>query len=116
MQAGRLQTKLRLERPVLTETPSGGSIKTWAPVQIVHADMVPWKGYERAVYNSVGNWAITRFQIRWSQKIRDLNATWRAVRIDRGRDGAILDIQFVLNVREQNETFEITANLGLTYG
>lgn len=118
VRAGRLRSRIRLERPIQTQSASGGVVKTWEPVQTVRADVTGIKGYEQAIYASAKASLDSRIEIRWSPKLRDLNATWRAVLISStdGSDSTIYDIASVVNVDGRNTKFEILCGSGLTNG
>jgi len=71
--AGRLDRKIAIERFGAVEDEHGDRVESWAPLANVSAEVVPAPGGERYSSSENAATALTRFTIRWSTTVADVN-------------------------------------------
>lgn len=104
MQAGKLDRRITIERAAGKGRDSFNSIvEKWLPVATVWAAKQDIKDAERIAAQEVGAEVTTRFQIRWSSVVTDVNPKDRIV-----FEGRIYDISAVKEIGRR-EGIEITA-------
>lgn len=94
MEAGKFRHRVALQRPVYTQNNSTGSMTlTWQTVGTVWARIAPLRASEYIASQSNQSEVTTEIYIRFR---RDVEPTWRAVHMVNGNQGAIYNIQGVM--------------------
>lgn len=100
MNVGRLDRRIRIERPTTAQDLFGEPVPTWGVLDTVWAQVEPLKGSERFVAQQASAEVDTRFTVRWRD---DIDATMRIVYED-----AVYDIDSVIEIG-RHEGLEIMA-------
>ena len=77
--AGSLDRRVRLERATSQANAFNEPVQTWTPIATVWASKKDVSDRERLASAQVGASLTTRFQIRWSSLVADLNSKDRLV-------------------------------------
>ncbi len=102
MRAGRLSSKIELQRSVETANAFGEMIQTWQPLFTCWASVEPLRGSERFSAMQVQSDVDTRIIVRWCLNLDLLNTK------DRVKFGnKIYDIRAVLNINERNTEMHV---------
>jgi SPP1 family predicted phage head-tail adaptor len=75
MQAGELDRRIELRRATTVTDATGGETRTWFAIATVWASKQDVRDAERVRAQEVGATITTRFQIRWSSDVADLDAS-----------------------------------------
>lgn len=103
MQAGKLDRRITIERASETRDAFNNITYSWTPLVTVWAAKLDVRDAERWSAQEVGAEITTRFQIRWSTAVEDVNPKDRIV-----FDGRTYDINAVKEMGRR-EGLEITA-------
>lgn len=103
LRTGSLDRRITLQRATVTTDSFNNPVQTWATLVTVWASKLDVRDSERVAAKEVGAEIGTRFQIRWSETVRDLNPKDRLVYADRTYE--------IVNVKEvgRREGLEISA-------
>jgi SPP1 family predicted phage head-tail adaptor len=103
MRAGFLDRRVVIERAALVTDDFGQDIETWQPIATVWASKADIRDAERVAAQQVGATVTTRFQMRWSSRVRDISPRDRVVHAG--------DVYQVVAVKElgRREGLEVTA-------
>jgi SPP1 family predicted phage head-tail adaptor len=102
LQAGDLDRRITIERFTETRDPFNNPVKSWAPLATVWASRADVSDSERLAAQEIGAEITTRFRIRWSRALSDVDPK------DRVRfDGRLYDIVGVKEIARR-EGLEIT--------
>lgn len=104
MDAGRMDRRITLERFTETRDEFNSPVQAWAPLATVGASKEDIRDAERWSAQEVGAEVTTRFRIRYSATVADLNPKDRVQ-----FDGRQYDIAAVKEIGRR-EGLEITAN------
>ncbi|WP_418885044.1 phage head closure protein [Aurantimonas endophytica] len=104
MDAGRMDRRITLERFTETRDAFNEPVQTWAPLATVWASKEDIRDGERWSAQEVGAEVTTRFRVRWSSVVADLNPKDRVQ-----FDGRTYDIVAVKEIGRR-EGLEITAS------
>lgn len=110
MRAGDLDRRITLQSATLTRDAMNNPTRTWADVATVWASRLDVSDGERIAAKQVGAEIGTRFVIRHSETVEDVNPTWRLT-----SDGVTYEIVAVKEVKKmqgdrgRKRGFEITA-------
>ena len=103
LRAGDLDRRITIERYTETRDPFNNPVKIWQELAIVWAAKTDVSDSERLAAQEVGAEISTRFRIRWSLQVRDIDPK------DRVRfEGRLYDIVGVKEIGRR-EGLEITA-------
>ncbi|WP_052140327.1 phage head closure protein [Janthinobacterium lividum] len=111
MSALKLNKRVFVDRPTVTQGDDGGDIAAWLLVGEVWASIAPVGGREAARAGQIIGSTETRIVIRWSPVMADINATWRIRRGD-----VIYNISRVVNGNLSNREIELTCESGVNDG
>jgi SPP1 family predicted phage head-tail adaptor len=105
MNAGDLDRRISIERATVARDAFNNPVpSTWLPVATVWAAKMEIRDAERIAAQEVGAEVTTRFQIRWSSTVADVNPKDRLI-----FDGRTYGISAVKEIGRR-EGLEITAN------
>lgn len=79
MKSGKLDRRLTIERFTTTRDEFNDPVETWATLAEVWASKEDVRDTERVAAQEVGAAITTRFQIRWSNDVADVNPKDRLV-------------------------------------
>jgi len=77
--AGRLDTRIAIQRKTTTDSNSGEQVETWTDLARRWADVRPMVGDERLVGENLVAREQVQFRFRWDSSIADLSAKDRIV-------------------------------------
>lgn len=110
MQIGKLNKRVTLQAPTVTQGASGGVVKGWSEVATVWAAIRHFSGNERAASSAGGQVAEARVEIT----IRYRAAVTPQIRVLHG--GTIYNVRHVNNFMEKNESLILTCDTGVNDG
>lgn len=113
MRSGRLRQRVRVERPVSTQSASGAETIVWALVLIVWAQVTPStvRSRERLAGDMYLAEMDATISMRWHPLLDDFNATWRVVRKNR-----VYNVIDVVNVEERDREIQVMCQSGANSG
>lgn len=111
MQAGKLRSRISVDRPMTSQNETGEEIIDWHHVGDYSADIEPLSGREALLQNV--NLAIedTRIHVRWTPGLDQMTEKWRLRRRDK-----FYDIKNIAHIHLRQRTIEILAKSGSNEG
>jgi SPP1 family predicted phage head-tail adaptor len=79
MFAGDLDRRVTIQRATVTKNTIGEDAQTWATLTTVWTNVMPIRDAERAENGLINAERASRFQIRWSHRVADVNPKDRLV-------------------------------------
>lgn len=104
MRAGRMDRRITIEKPEVTQSDSGQELITWVPVATVWAEKRENAGDERFAAKQFVGHAVKTFKIRWSTTVAEALTVECRISFD-GRYFNITDIREI----SRREGLEIDA-------
>ena len=104
MRAGSLDRRITIERATESRDAFNSIVKAWATLTTVWASKQETRDTERVASQEVGAEITTRFQIRWSSTVSDVNPKDRVI-----FDGRTYDIVGVKEIGRR-EGLELSAS------
>lgn len=100
MDVGRLSERVTIERPEITRDAFGGVIESWTLIASTWAAVEPLQG--REFWSAAGSHAETTIRVR-TRYMAGITAACRVV-LD---DGRVLDVQSVIDERNQHRYLQL---------
>jgi SPP1 family predicted phage head-tail adaptor len=91
MRAGKLDRRITIQRPAVSQSGSGAETATWQDVATVWAERVSGPGNERYVAQQFVGKSVLTFNIRWSDAVKEITSKHQVV-FD-GRACNVLDVK-----------------------
>jgi len=112
MTAGKMRTKVALQRRILSDDGFGTIVAgDFETVFLEYAELTPRLGSEAVMASRLQGVQPYTIKVRSSTRTREIDATWRAV----GRDGAVYSIVSPrMNISQKNDYVEFLATVGGT--
>ncbi len=111
MQAGKLNNRVAIDRPDVSQNETGEEIIAWHHVGTVWAAIEPLRGREALQVNANLSEMDTRIRVRWTPGLDQMTTKWRM-----RRPNVIYDLKSIAHVNLDQREIEVLVKSGLNEG
>lgn len=106
MRSGKLNSKISIQKPVLSQNDFGEELPDWLEVAVLGAEIKPLSGTERYKAMQISSEESVQISFRFVEKLKDFDSTYRIYDL---REGKMYDVKAVLNIDNRNRQIIVMA-------